>query len=219
MRVLFVLLLGLLVAIFFAYPPLIEESDGECGALEQRIADLASHDSSGRLLVSPLYGSSTSNPSGAAFARDRYPLLPASLGCAVAYWKFAISPPDLGTSTADAPSSKSRSDDPARPGNRVIPVLARDITPNGDPISSATIFTLPMEAVAIRVDYPGGRTDAARFQLFQGKAVLSSCRAEYAGPGTAWCKFNVSLRKGNYSIAFTANNVLLGHFPFTVIGR
>jgi hypothetical protein len=29
----------------------------------------------------------------------------------------------------------------------------------------------------------------------------------------------VGLRKGNYSIAFTANNVILGQFPFTVIGR
>jgi hypothetical protein len=29
----------------------------------------------------------------------------------------------------------------------------------------------------------------------------------------------VSLRKGNYLISLTANNGLLGQFPFTVIGR
>jgi hypothetical protein len=76
-----------------------------------------------------------------------------------------------------------------------------------------------MDAVAIRVDHLGGRADSAGFQLLQGRAVLSSCRAEHAGLEIAWCKFNVSLREGNYLIAFSANNVLLGQFSFTVIGR
>jgi hypothetical protein len=98
-------------------------------------------------------------------------------------------------------------------------IISRDITPNGDPISPATIFTLPMDTVAVRVAYPGGKTHPARFELLQGRAVLSSCKAETSTPGMAWCKFDVSLRKGNYSIAFAANNVLLGRFPFTVIGR
>jgi hypothetical protein len=76
-----------------------------------------------------------------------------------------------------------------------------------------------MDAVAIRVDYPGGKASTARFQVRQGTAILSSCNAERSTPGIAWCKFNVSLRKGNYSISLTANNVVLGQFPFTVIGR
>ena len=78
---------------------------------------------------------------------------------------------------------------------------------------------MPMDAVAIRVDYPGRENGALRFQLMQGRAVLSSCAAQQAAPGTAWCKFDVELRKGMYRISFTANNVLLGQFPFTVIGR
>ena len=75
-----------------------------------------------------------------------------------------------------------------------------------------------MDTVAIRVDYPG-RPNGAHFQLRQGRAVLASCSAERNMPGIAWCKFSASLRKGNYSISFTANNVLVGQFPFTVIGR
>jgi hypothetical protein len=76
-----------------------------------------------------------------------------------------------------------------------------------------------MDAIAIRVDYPGTRAANSRFQLLQGRAVLASCRAEYAGPAIAWCKFNVSLRKGYYSIAFSADNRQLGLFPFAVVGR
>ena len=76
-----------------------------------------------------------------------------------------------------------------------------------------------MNAVAIRVDYPGDRSSTARFQVLQGKSVLSSCNADRSTPGIAWCKFNVSLRKGNYLIALSANNVRLGQYPFTVIGR
>src|SRR5580704_15417167 len=164
MRVLFALPLSLLAAIFFVYPPLAEESDGNCGALEQQFADFASHDSSGRLIVSPLYGSSSSSPSGAAFAKDHYPALPASVGCAVAYWTATISRPNLTASAAAAPLREPQPAEPVRPSSEIVPVLARDITPNGDPISPATVFTLPMDAVAIRVDYRGGRTDAARFQ-------------------------------------------------------
>src|SRR6202021_2940889 len=73
--------------IFLPYPPLLEASDGECSALEQRVADLASHDGSGLLTVRPLYGSTSSEPGGAAFVKDRYPLMPTALGCTVAYWR------------------------------------------------------------------------------------------------------------------------------------
>jgi hypothetical protein len=121
MRVLFVLLLGLLALIFLAYPPVMEGSDGECSALEQRVADLASHDSLGRLFVNPLYGLSASNPSGAAYAKDRYPVLPASLGCAVAYWRFMIDPPDSGLPTAAGPLGEPQQAEPARQSNAIIP--------------------------------------------------------------------------------------------------
>jgi hypothetical protein len=216
-RFLLVVLLISAGAIFFAYPPLLEGSDGECGALEQRAADLASRDSSGLLTVSPLYGSTSSQPSGAAFVKNRYALLPTAVGCAVAFWKTMIDSQAL-TAAASPPAPQPGAEPkPAEIGSE--PVIARDITPNGDPISPATIFTLPMDAVAIRVDDPGGRSNAPRFQVRQGKAVLSSCTAERSTPGIAWCKFAVSLRKGNYSISLTANNVLLGQFPFTVIGR
>jgi hypothetical protein len=207
--------------IFFAYPPLLEESDGECSALELRVADLASHDSSGLLTVKPLYGSTSSQPGGAVFAKDRYPLLPASVGCAVAFWKTMVDP-SVATAAAvqasPAPGQKTPVETNSA-GAGFDPVIARDITPNGDPISPATVFTLPMDAVAVRVAYPGGKSGGARFQITQGKAVLSSCSAEWSAPGIAWCKFNVSLRKGMYSISLTANNVLLGQFPFAVIGR
>src|ERR1700744_1790680 len=55
----------LIPTMFFAYPPIIEQSDGECTALQQRVIDLASHDDTGRLTVSPLYSPSLSEPSGA----------------------------------------------------------------------------------------------------------------------------------------------------------
>ena len=76
-----------------------------------------------------------------------------------------------------------------------------------------------MDSVAVRVPYAGGRPGVARFQLLQGRTVLTSCNADRTTPGTAWCKFNVSLRKGVYSISFTANSVPLGRYAFTVIGR
>lgn len=204
-------------ASFLGYPPLLEGSDGECGALDQRVADLASRDSNGLLTISPLYGSTSSQPSGAAFVRDRYPLLPTSIGCAVAFWKTVFEPSPL-TLAAAAPPEPQPFAEPNRAAIGSRSIIARDITPNGDPISPATIFTLPMDAVAIRVDYPG-RANAARFQVRQGSAILSSCNAERSTPGIAWCKFNVSLRKGNYSISLIANNAVLGQFPFTVIGR
>jgi hypothetical protein len=229
--------------LFFAYPPLNEETGSECSALELRIRDNASHDSAGFLIVGQLYGSSSSEPSGAAYARDRHPLLPAAVGCAYEYWRIAFNPPPpaspAATTPAAAPIPPAAS--PAPPSIAAAPsattpivaappslarpvmpeplasVIARDITPNGDPISPATVFTLPMNAVAIRVA-TRGQTAGLRFQLMQGKAVLATCPAERADE-TAWCKFNAQLRKGFYSIVLIAGRDLLGQFPFTVIGR
>lgn len=218
-RFLFVVLVVSAGAIFFAYPPLLEESDGECSALELRVADLASRDSSGLLVVRPLYGSPSSQPGGAVLAKDRYPLLPTAVGCAIAYWKTVLDPSVVATAAA-APAPPPKTSGEINSADAGLdPIIARDMTPNGDPISPATVFTLPMEAVAVRVAYPGGKPGGARFQVRQGKAVLSSCSAEWSAPGIAWCKFEVSLRKGNYSISLIANNTVLGQFPFTVIGR
>jgi hypothetical protein len=111
-RFLLVVLIVSAGAIFFAYPPLLEDSDGECGALDRRVADLASRDSSGLLTVSPLYGSTSSHPGGAALARDRYPLLPTAVGCAVAFWRTVIEPRAPTTAAASVPSS------PATPAGR-----------------------------------------------------------------------------------------------------
>lgn len=220
-RFLFVVFLVSAGAIFFAYPPLLENTGGECSALEMRVADLASRDASGLLTISPLYGSTASQWSGAALVRDRYPLFPTAVGCAVAYWRTVIDP-SVAISVADQYSPLPGPKTSAAingAGTGLEPIIARDMTPNGDPISPATVFTLPMESVAVRVAYPGGKPGGARFQVRQGKAVLSSCSAEWSAPGIAWCKFNVSLRKGNYSIFLTANNAVVGQFPFTVIGR
>lgn len=212
------------VLLFFAYPPLNEETDGECSALELRIRDDASHDSAGFLIVGQLYGSSSSEPHGAAYARDRHPLLPAAVGCAYEYWRIAFNLPPAATAIAATPVVLPTSAPPPSPAPPVaaepLPsIIARGITPNGDPISPATVFTLPMNTVAIRVETRGTAGGALRFQLMQGKAVLASCPAERTASGTAWCQFNTGLRKGFYSIALTANRELLGQFPFTVIGR
>ena len=162
-RFLLVVLVVSAAVIIFAYPPLLEESDGECSALDLRVADLASRDSSGLLTVRPLYGSTSSQPGGAVFAKEHYPLLPTSVGCAVAFWKTMVDP-SVATAVA-GPSSPA-------PGQKTLatitsadtgfdPVIARDITPNGDPISPATVFTLPMDAVAVRIAYPGGKPGGA----------------------------------------------------------
>jgi hypothetical protein len=219
MRILLVLLILWFVVAAFVYPPLVESRDGECGALEQRYADLASNDGSGLLRIGALHGSSSSSPSAAAFAKDRYPLLPADIGCTLAYWRTMVGPPPSAAASQPSPPPVASAPVEEQRSTGAVSTISRDITPNGDPISPATIFTLPMESVAIRVDYAGGKSAASRFQLRQGKAVVSSCSADKTTPGIAWCKFDVSLRKGNYSIAFTANNALVGQFPFTVIGR
>jgi len=222
MRILLVLLILWFAAAAFVYPPLVERRDGECGALEQRYADLTSHDGSGLLRVGALHGSGSSAPGAAAFAKDRYPLLPADIGCTLAYWRTMVGaplPPSAAADPSSPPPGPSASAETEQGSTGVASTISRDITPNGDPISPASIFTLPMDSVAIRVDYAGGKFAASRFQLRQGKAVVSACSADKTTPGIAWCKFNVSLRKGNYLIAFTANNALVGQFPFTVIGR
>jgi hypothetical protein len=226
MRFLIVVLFIALVAIFFAYPRFMEQSNDECTALAEQLKEVASHDDSGHLIVSQFYGASSSEPSGAVFAKDHYPLLPADLGCALAYWKTAYASAVSAAKTAPAPPAPppapasvpepQPAPQPA-PGG-IISVVARDITPNGDPISPETVFTQPMNSVAIRVVYPARETRALRFQLTQGRAVISICLAQKAAPGMAWCKFDVPLRKGVYSISFTADQVLLGQFPFAVIG-
>jgi hypothetical protein len=225
MRFLLIFFIVLLIALpvaFFGYPPLIEHSDGVCGALRRRVEDAASHDASGLLIVGKLYGSSSSEPSGAAFAEDQYPLLPAEVGCAIAYWKTAFDPPTapspVATQAAQAPASQA----PPQTGGQggiLSSTVARDITPNGDPILPATTFSQPVDSVAIRVDYPQRDTGALRFYLLQGRTVMSPCAAHKGAPGIAWCKFDGQLRKGVYSILFTANNVSLGQFAFTVIGQ
>jgi hypothetical protein len=225
MRLLLVFLFLLLAGIFLAYPLLVEESGGECSALEQRFVDLASHDSSGSLIVSQLYGSSSSEPSGVAYASDHYPLLPSELGCALAYWKTMVSreiasaPPaaPAPTPAAETPVPQP-ADQTARANPQLTSVIARDITPNGDPISPGTIFTLPMNAIAIRVDSSAREVGILRFHLLQGRAIISTCLAQRTAAGTAWCKFGIQLRKGAYSISFSANNVLLGQFAFAIIG-
>jgi hypothetical protein len=125
-----------------------------------------------------------------------------------------VAAPQSAQPAVPQPSMQAESD-----ANRINAMIARGITPNGDPISPDTTFTLPMNAVAIRIEYPAGIAGALRFQLLQGNAVLSTCIAQKTAPGTAWCKFAVDLRKGLYSISFAADNAILGRFPFTVIGR
>lgn len=221
MRFLSVLVLPTLIvaaAVFFAYPPLKEEANGECSALEQRVRDDASHDNAGFLIVGRLYGSSSSEPSDEAYARNRHPMLPAAVGCAVEYWRAAISPP-APARPGDVPTAPPSPSPPAE--SETAPptsILSRGITPNGDPISPATVFSLPMNSVAVRVDYHGRAGAALRFQLIQGKTVLATCPAERSD-GLAWCKFDVELRKGIYSIGLIADRALIGQFPFTVIGR
>lgn len=220
--------------LFFAYPPFNEQADGTCSALEQRIRADASHDGVGFLIVGQLYGSSSSEPNGAAYARDRHPLLPATAGCALEYWRIAFNPPpptafppaSRAVAAASSPPSSPAliPAEPPSPGpaTTVEPpasVIARGITPNGDPISPATVFPLPMNAVAIRVEVRSRSGGALRFQLMQGKAVLATCPAERNAGGAAWCQFSVGLHKGFYSIALTADREFLGQFPFTVIGR
>src|ERR1700722_11343077 len=101
LMIFFIVLIVLFPVAFFGYPPRIEQTDGVCSALKARVEDIASHDPSGRLIVGKLYGPSSSEPSGAAFAKNRYPLLPAPVGCAVAYWKAALGPaPEPGPAAA-----------------------------------------------------------------------------------------------------------------------
>ncbi|HTW53137.1 MAG TPA: hypothetical protein VME45_14695 [Stellaceae bacterium] len=224
----------LIPTMFFAYPPIVEQSDGECSALQQRVVDLVSRDGAGQLTVSPLYGSSSSEPNGAAFARDRYPQLPAAAGCAVAYWRSVVTgapPAAARRSAAPAMAQSPPPSPPASPaatrlpapaenaGNAPVAVIARDITPNGDPILPQTAFDLPMDAVAIRVEHSPRTAGALRFQLNQGRATLSTCVAQKAPPDIAWCKFDISLRKGAYLISLTAGNAVRGQFPFTVFGE
>jgi hypothetical protein len=219
LTILFIVLIILFPVAFFGYPPLIEQTDGVCSALKARVEDVASHDDSGRLIVAALYGASSSEPSGAAFAKNRYPLLPAPVGCAVAYWKTALGLAPGPAAAADQAPAPRAAAQPASSGAALASMIARDMTPNGDPILPETTFNQPVDSVAIRVDYPGRETGALRFRLLQGRTTLSSCVAHRGTPGIAWCKFEGELRKGIYSIEFTANNVPLGQFPFTVIGQ
>jgi hypothetical protein len=143
------------------------------------------------------------------------------VGCTLAYWKTVFDPALPAPPAAPAPPASSAALEPVEPervGSAIVSTISRGITPNGDPISPATAFTLPLDSVAIRVEYPGGTPRTARFQLLQGRTALASCSPQRSA-STAWCQFNIGLRKGNYAISFIANNVVVGQFPFTVIGR
>ena len=203
MRFLLIFFIVLIIALpvaFFGYPPLIERTDGVCSALSERVEDVASHDPSGLLIVGKLYGSSSSEPSGAAFAEDRYPLLPAGVGCAIAYWKAAFDPP-----TAPAPP-------PLSPPKRRIASVSSDRQPGRHPLLDGC----PRHYAQRRPDLARDHLQPCRwirspfasiirnatpgrcaFSLLQGKTVMSPCVAQRGAPGTAWCKFDGELRKGS----------------------
>jgi hypothetical protein len=226
MRLLLFFIFLLVAGTFLAYPLLMQQTPTECGAFEERVMELASHDKSGTLTIGQLYGSSSSEPSGAAYAQDHYPLLPSEAGCALAYWKSVLNPEATpATKTAAAPPPAASATEPSsavepadHASNQPVSVIARDMTLNGDPISPGTIFTMPMNTVAIRVDYTSREAGLLRFHLMQGRALLATRAAQKIAAGTVWCKFGVQLKKGNYTVSFTANNTVLGEFTFAVIG-
>jgi hypothetical protein len=219
MRSLLGFLVILLAALFFAYPLLSEDSGGECSALAQHVEHLTSRDGAGRLIIGH-YAPAAAAPDGAALAAQQYPALPRAAACALAYWRSMLQPaPPTAVAAMETPSAPPAAAPSAPPAAAPLtPTISRDITPNGDPISPATIFETPMPSVAVRVDYPGRAQGPLRFQLLRGRTVLSSCKAETGGQ-SAWCAFNLDLRKGNYTIAFGAGNTMVGEFPFTVIGH
>ena len=215
----------------FAYPPLLEDSDGECSALDQRIADLSSHDGTGRLSVGALYGSSSSTPGAAAFVRDHYSALPSATPCAIAYWRCC----SIRRTPCSRLRCRRRRRLPRRRRKRRL--LRRSRYPRPRRIRQPRFDRRPRRHPQRRPDLSGGGIHAAyargcdprRLSRRQGRRRPLSADAgkgrpllywpERGAPGTAWCKFNVSLRKGAYSIAATANNAPLGQFPFTVIGN
>jgi hypothetical protein len=154
MRILLVLLILWFVAAAFVYPPLVESRDGECGALEQRYADLASNDGSGLLRIGALHGSTSSAPGAAAFAKDRYPLLPADIGCTLAYWRTMVGAPPPPAASQPSPPPVASAPVEEQRSTGAVSTISRDITPNGDPISPATIFTLSPSASTTRAANP-----------------------------------------------------------------
>jgi diphthamide synthase (EF-2-diphthine--ammonia ligase) len=87
-----IILVVLLVAFFF-YPQLNESASTSCAATEKRFARAAFDPKDGGSVLGALLVSGVSNGALASeFAKNRYPNIPATVGCVVVYYQMMVDP-------------------------------------------------------------------------------------------------------------------------------
>ncbi len=97
MRIILLLIIVLLAGAWF-YPPYAEGTPNACAAFEKKISALVPGGNPGNPRLTALLGAmkqmatSSNGAIAAIYARDRFPQVPASLGCLLAYWKLTVNP-------------------------------------------------------------------------------------------------------------------------------
>src|ERR1700712_2215267 len=100
-----ILLVAVIVAGAFLYPPYAERTDTVCAAFEKRVATLAgqqakdlpssiSSDPRAAAVLGAIHGTASvsSGLLAESYVRDQFPQLPANVGCVAGYWKTKFDP-------------------------------------------------------------------------------------------------------------------------------
>lgn len=105
MRTLLLLIILLLAGAWF-YPPYAEGTENACSALEKRMSTLAQAEAQRAVpagkaadpritAMLEVMKSAVASAQGAiaqAYIREKFPQLPPSVGCVAGYWKFTVDP-------------------------------------------------------------------------------------------------------------------------------
>ena len=105
MRTLFLLII-LLVAGAWFYPPYAENTENACAALEKKMSALGQAEAQRAMpagktgdpriaAMLDVMKATVANAQGAiaqAYIREKFPQLPPSVGCVAGYWKFTLDP-------------------------------------------------------------------------------------------------------------------------------
>jgi hypothetical protein len=99
---------ALLLAVGYGYPLLNEDTGTTCRALERRVIATVppspgarpGDEAMARAFLGVLIGGLSDGTFAATAIKQRYPNLPAAVGCAVAYWQLVFDPSALQGATA-----------------------------------------------------------------------------------------------------------------------
>jgi hypothetical protein len=84
--------LGLVIIGCLFYPPVNEDTDSSCAALEKQIIRVNTHNEVGSALTSLLLGGISQGQIARKLIKNEYPNLPPIFGCSIFYYKVMFDP-------------------------------------------------------------------------------------------------------------------------------